>query len=128
MAVGSTSPARWTVSPSVLVGQPQPSRRWTTFPRATGFLTQLHFRLFARFGGLESGESCVCGGAWAGAGGARDAEIALDPERQTLGPELYLMSRWAGMLGGSDAGIACVAVSLADLYCETTSIMSRVGD
>lgn len=107
-AAWSTKPTKgwWTVFPSVSAGQPQPSRRWTTFPRVTGFLTRLHFRLFARFGGLAWGERCVCGGARAGSGGAREHEIGLDPGCRTPDPELHRLSRWAELLGGSVPGIA----------------------
>lgn len=102
---------------ALAAGQPEPSWRWTTFPRDTGFLTRLHFRLFARFGGLAWGERGICGRARTGSGGAREREIGLDPGCQTLGPELYLLSRWAEVLGGSvpaafeavSSGLCCAA-------------------
>lgn len=67
---GPETPARWTVSQRL--GWPTTaSLPWTTFPRATWFLTWLHFHLFWWFGGLAWGKSCICGGARASSGVAQ---------------------------------------------------------
>lgn len=72
------------------------------------------------------GRELYPGGAWASSGEAHEAGIYLEPERQTLDSERYLLARWAEELEGSVAGSVCVAVSPADLYCGTS--LTDFGD
>lgn len=63
------------------------------FPGSTACRAPLHFRLFARCGGLARGEGCVCERAWLGCCGAGEPKAGLESGRRILDPAAHLRSR-----------------------------------